>query len=180
MQIITLITGNKHKLAEWQRIVPAAKYTLEHHGVDLDELQSLDSHEIIRHKVRQAYDLLKKPVLVEDVSGGLDKLNGLPGPFVKFFNERLGKDALFQLGGEGAGMTATCTIGYFDGEREIIVDGTVHGNVVPARGDAFGFDVIFMPDGQSKTYSEMTDTEKDAISHRRLAIDKLLAALERL
>lgn len=179
MPTITLITGKQHKLQEWRRLVPA-DYALEHHAIDLDEIQSLDNAEIIRHKVRQAYEILGKPVVVEDVSGGLDAWNGLPGPFVKFFIERLGKDALYQLGGEGAGMTVTCTVGYFDGTNEIIVDGTLHGTVVKPRGDSFGFDIVFQPNGHTKTYAEMTGAEKDAISHRHLAVDKLLAALKQL
>lgn len=175
----TLITGNQHKLEEWERQLPST-VELHHQAIDLDEIQSFDNAEIIRHKVHQAYELIKKPVVVEDVSGGLDKLNGLPGPFVKFFVERMGKDALYQIGGEGAGMTVTCTIGYYDGEREIIVEGTLHGTTTAARGDAFGFDVSFVPDGQTKTYSEMTAAEKDAVSHRHIAITKLVEELKKL
>ena len=176
---LTLITGNLHKLEEWQRQLPK-HITLHHTAIDLDEIQSLDSTEVIRHKLQQAYKIVNKTVVVEDVSGGLDKLNGLPGPFVKFFVERMGKDALYQIGGEGAGMTVTCTIGYYDGEHEIITEGTLHGTTTAARGDAFGFDVSFVPDGQSKTYSEMTAAEKDAVSHRHLAITKLVAELKAL
>ena len=41
--------------------------------------------EIAEHKVKQAYDIIKSPVIVEDVSLGLDSFDDLPGPFVKFF-----------------------------------------------------------------------------------------------
>jgi len=176
MQPITLITGNAHKLQEWQRMAPASMQ-LRNQSIDLEEIQSFDSTEIVRHKVRQAYDIVQAPVIVEDVSAGLNKLNGLPGPFIKFFIERLGQDALVQLGGENAAATAVCTIAYYDGEREIIVTGVKKGTVVPMRGEGFGFDVVFVPNGQTKTYSEMTRPEKDAISHRRKAIDALLKEL---
>jgi inosine triphosphate pyrophosphatase len=176
---LTLITGNTHKLEEWRRIVPAAT-ALDHHPLNLDEIQSLDNAEIIRHKVRQAYEAIGHPVVVEDVSCGLDKLNGLPGPFIKFFNERLGQDSLLQLGGEGAAATAICTVGYYDGTNEIIVNGTVHGTIVPARGNGFGFEDGFQPEGSTKTYGEMSRAEKDAASHRRLAIDELIARLKQL
>jgi len=39
-----------------------------HEKIDLEEIQSLDLREIVEHKVRQAYDVVKKPVLVEDTS----------------------------------------------------------------------------------------------------------------
>ncbi len=179
MPAFTLITGNQHKLNEWRRLIPS-DLDFTHQAVDLDEIQSFDSAEIIRHKLRQAYQIVKGPVVVEDVSAGLDEWNGLPGPFVKFFIERLGKDALHKLGGNNAPMTASCTIGYYDGQDEIIVNGTVQGKVVSSRGEGFGFDNVFMPNGHTKTYAEMTPAEKDAVSHRHLAVDKLLAELKQL
>ena len=151
-----------------------------HQAIDLEELQSFDSAEIIRHKLQQAYDIIKGPVVVEDVSAGFDAWHGLPGPFVKFFNERLGNDALYKVVGDKAPMSASCTIGYYDGQQEIIVTGTLHGKVVSPRGESFGFDSVFQPDGQTKTYAEMSHSEKDAISHRRLAIDKLMTELKQL
>lgn len=157
-----------------------ATAAFEHRGIDLDELQSSDSAEIVRHKLHQAYDIVNGPVVVEDVGAGLDEWNGLPGPFIKFFIRDIGKDSLHTLGGDNAPMTVTCTIGYYDGRNEIIATGTVHGKAVSSRGDSFGFDVIFMPDGHDKTYAEMTSEEKDAISHRHLAVDALLAKLEQL
>ena len=176
----TLVTGNAGKLAEWRRLLPS-NVSLQHKDLDLLEIQSFDSAQIVAHKLRQAYDIVQGPVVVEDVSAGLDSLHGLPGPFVKFFEQQLGERALYILAGKPATASASCTIGYYDGEHELIVDGTVHGSVVPGRGDGgFGFDKVFMPDGQPKTYAEMTAAEKDAVSHRHLAIDELLARLEQL
>lgn len=177
---LTLITGNTHKLEEWQRMMPA-DIKLDHHPLDLDEIQSLDSAEIIRHKVRQAYEAIGQPVVVEDVSCGLDKLNGLPGPFIKFFEKQLGNGALYKLAGGEALATAICTIGYFDGKHEYFAVGEVRGKVVaPRTASGFGFDTVFIPDGVGKTYAEMTGPEKDAVSHRRLAIDELLKQLGQL
>src|SRR5450631_3693811 len=108
MSILTLVTGNKHKLAEWRRLLPAG-FELENIELDLQEIQSLDLMEIISDKARRAYAATGKPVAVEDVSAGLDKLGGLPGPFIKFFEKRLGLDALFQLAtAEGDPATVRC------------------------------------------------------------------------
>lgn len=149
--------------------------------LDLPEIQSFDAREIITDKVQRAYAEIGKPVLVEDVSAGLDKLKGLPGPFIKFFEDRLGNDALYQLAGKPAAATVVSTIGYYDGYRLVITSGTVHGTVVSARGDnGFGFDSCFLPDGQTKTYGEMTFDEKDAISHRSLSIRAFLEELKHL
>lgn len=178
MKTITLVTGNKSKLAEWQRLMPA-EFELKTADVDLPEIQSLDLEEIIRDKVRRAYEQLKSPVIVEDVSAGLDNLGGLPGPFIKFFEKRLGMDALFQLA-SAAGDPATvyCSVAYYDGEKLLTATGEVHGSVVPTRGEhGFGFDKNFVPAGQPRTYGEMSPAEKDSLSHRAQAVRALLPQL---
>lgn len=175
----TLCTGNVGKLAEFRRLLPASlKY--DHSAIDLAEIQSLDSREIIAGKARVAYAVIGQPVVVEDVTAGIDELGGLPGPFIKFFEHQLGKDALFQLRGRTA-ATIRCTIGYYDGVTLLIATGTVHGMAVAPRGEyGFGFDTCFMPAGQAKTYGEMPPAEKDAVSHRSLAVTDLLSQLKQL
>lgn len=144
---------------------------LESVDVDLPEIQSDDATEIVTDKAKRAYKIVGKPVVVEDVEAGLEKLNGLPGPLIKFFNAKLGKDALYQLAGkEGEKATVACTIGYYDGSEMVIVRGQVDGTVVAPRGDAFGFDIVFVPNGENQTYAEMGAERKNQISHRSKAI----------
>lgn len=166
MTTISYVTGNENKLREVQKVFPK-HIDLEMVRIDLDELQTLDSHELIRHKMRRAHAQVKKPVIVEDVSAELDCLNGLPGTFVKFFELRLGSDALYKLSGDGEKVKIICTMGYYDGKEEIIVDGVLNGTVVAPRGDrGFGFDPIIIPDGYAQTFAEMTEAEKNQRSHR--------------
>ncbi|MDB5175560.1 MAG: putative nucleoside triphosphatase [Candidatus Saccharibacteria bacterium] len=176
-----LVTGNAGKLAQYKRLLPS---DIEFEPIDLDlpEIQSLDSEVLITDKAKRAYQIVQKPVVIEDVAAGLTALNGLPGPFIKFFEQRLGADALAQLATtQPAQATVSCTIGFYDGSSLLIARGTVKGTVVPARGsNGFGFDSCFVPDGQTKTFAEMTNGEKDAISHRSLAVLDLLARLKDL
>ena len=175
----TLVTGNTGKLVEFKRLLPT-NWTYDHHDLDLTEIQSLDNNEIVTAKVKAAYAALQRPVVVEDATAGLDDLGGLPGPFIKFFVNQLGDDALYKLRGQSA-ATVICTIGYYDGISLLLATGTVHGTAVASRGEfGFGFDRCFMPDGQTKTYAEMSPAEKDVLSHRRLAVDNLVAQLKRL
>jgi len=178
MKTITLVTGNPGKLVEWQRLFPK-NITLESADIDLDEIQSMDLEAIIADKAKRAYAVIGKPVLVEDVAAGLVKLGGLPGPFIKYFELELGLDALFKLAEkEGDAAIVTCTIGYYDGSSLITARYDVEGTVVPSRGsNGFGFDRVFVPKGQTKTYGEMTPAEKDVISHRANAIKLLVTQL---
>ena len=180
MKHIYLVTGNPNKLKEWQQILPDG-IDMQITDLDLTEIQSDDPKEIITDKARRAYDTIGKPVVVEDVEAGLEKLNGLPGPFIKFFIKKLGGDVLFQLAGkEGEKATVSCSVAYYDGRTMITVRGDVSGTVVAPRGDSgFGFDVTFVPDGETQTYAEMDSKKKNALSHRfkaiKLLVDKLSA-----
>lgn len=150
----------------------------------MDEIQSLDVREIVEHKLREAYRQVGKPVIVEDVSAGLASLNGLPGPFMKFFEQQLGRDALYQIQKVPNDMvTIRCIAGYFDGQRMLFGEGIVRGHITAPRGDnGFGFDSVVVPDnqpsGQQRTYAEMSTEEKNAISHRGQALRNLLAQLQ--
>ncbi|MDB5176597.1 MAG: inosine triphosphate pyrophosphatase isoform [Candidatus Saccharibacteria bacterium] len=175
---IFLVTSNPNKLKEWQQIIPP-NITMDIADVDLIEIQSDNPEEIITDKARRAYEIVGKPVVVEDVEAGLEKLNGLPGPFIKFFIKKMGDDVLYQLAGqEGERATISCSIAYYDGERMLTVRGDVPGTIVAPRGAAgFGFDITFAPDGQTQTYAEMDDEKKNSLSHRHKAIQLLVEKL---
>jgi len=181
MCAITLVTGNPGKLAEWRQLLPSG-LLIEIADIDLPEIQSLDSEEIVADKARRAYEIVKSPVLVEDVAVGLDKLSGLPGPFMKFFEQKLGQDALYKLAGKAnEPVIITCTIGYYDGFEMIFAHGEIKGTVVAPRGrNGFGFDPVVVPQGQTKTFAEMTIEEKNRHSHRALAIQQMVQKLTEL
>lgn len=175
--MIYFITGNAFKLNELRAILPG-RIEVKHKSLHLEEIQSMNPHEIVRLKLHQAFAEVGAPVMVEDVSAGLASLGGLPGPFIKFFEERLGSDALFRLSPNDE-VTITCTMGYYDGTDEIIVDGIVQGTTVAPRGDnGFGFDNCIILDGQTKTSAELAPEDKNKISHRHAAIILMAEALE--
>lgn len=176
--MITLVTSNKGKLVEWQRLLPP-EFKLVAADIDLEEIQSLDMEVIIKDKARRAYEKVGGPVIVEDVSAGLDKLGGLPGPFIKFFEIKMGLDVLFQLAeSKGDPATVVAIVAYYDGAKLITARGEVRGTVVSARGEqGFGFDKTFVPAGHHKTYGEMEPEEKDSGSHRSIAVRELATKL---
>lgn len=181
MHKIFLVTSNVHKLKEWRRQLPST-FEIELVDIDLPEIQSMDSEEIVADKAKRAFEACGKPVVVEDVSAGLAKLKGLPGPFIKFFAKALGENALFALaGGENERATVSCAIAYYDGKELLTVRGDVDGTVTAPRGEGtFGFDKTFVPDGQALTYAQMTGEQKDSISHRSVAIKLFVDAYSKL
>jgi non-canonical purine NTP pyrophosphatase (RdgB/HAM1 family) len=187
---IVVVTGNKNKLKEI--IAIAGDLELTSQEINLDEIQSLDLQAIVTHKLTQAYELTHKPVVVEDVSAELSALGGLPGPFVKFFIQKMGPSALFALSESGKpdpddpdstnhAVTIRCLAGYFDGKKMLFGEGVVKGEVVSPRGThGFGFDSTIVPKGHHKTTAEMDPDEKNQISHRALAMRNLFAQIELL
>lgn len=88
------VTGNEGKMMEAQRILG---FPIEIVKFDLEEIQSLDLAEIVRHKVLQAYQIVKKPVFVDDVGLYVSAWNGFPGPFVKYLREAGGNELLLRM-----------------------------------------------------------------------------------
>ncbi len=181
MREIVLVTGNENKLREFRSILGEG---LINEKIDLDEIQSMNLIEICEHKVKQAYGILRKPVLVEDTGFFLDEFNGLPGPFIKFFEEKLGNSAAIKLLGTSDNRVAkqVCCVAYFDGDDMIVVKGEMTGEVTTKlkEGEGFGFDFCFIPQGYDKTFSELGLQKKNEISARLKAIQKFKEEYEKL
>jgi len=170
---IQFITGNAGKFAEAKAIIP----DLEQVSFDLLEIQSLDSKKIIGEKLREAQKHHQGEFIVEDTSLSVVAMKGLPGPLVKWFQDTIGNHGIHQIAATYPDQTAIAktVIGYSNPEGEIrYFEGEVKGKIVaPSDAVGFGWDQIFQPDGYDKTFGEMGKEEKNKISMRRLAFEKL-------
>jgi len=162
---VTFVTGNPEKAANFSRHMGA---DIPHHGADLDEIQTTDHRELVEHKVRQAYEQLQRPVLVEDVFFTYEAWGSLPGPFVKFFiTEENGAENMCRMldGFDTRRAAASCMFGYFDGQDLEFFQSTLRGQVAdrPRGTGGYGFDRIFEPDGfGGKTAAELDEHDYDA------------------
>lgn len=186
MEGLTFITGNQAKadyLAKW------LGHDVPHQKIELDEIQSLDPRVVVEHKVRQAYQKVGKPVLVEDVSLSFNAFGGrLPGTLIKWFLEELGNEGILKLlaGFEDRAATASIIYGLYDGEQLHFFEGRQTGRITTelpteSRDGWHGgksWNSTFIPDGADKTYAEMTDDELLPFSHRAKAIEKLRVFLD--
>lgn len=178
MNKVTLVTGNPNKLVELEAVFPPS-VELTPQALDVVEIQG-EPRDIVVDKLKKAYELVEGPVIVEDVSAELDCQNGLPGPYIKYYEKKLGKGALWQLAehADDKSVTIRCSMGFFDGDSIIIEEGVVSGTVVSPRGEhGFGFDFVFVPDGHTRTTAEMSAEEKNEMSWRGLAARALVARL---
>ena len=174
-----LVTGNPDKAVEAERILG---YRPEIEPLDLPEIQSLDLGEVLIAKARAAWQSLAdagRPtaVVVEETGLELASMNGFPGPLVKWMLESLGAEGLARaaLALGDPGVAAVCALAYLDcsdgsgGDELLLIgggrtDGTL---TLPPRGEhGFGWDPVFVPEGETLTYAELSPETKDEIGHR--------------
>lgn len=94
---VTFVSSNKNKIKEVKMILGEEfPWDLQTMDIDLHELQATPI-EVSRHKCQQAVELCNGPVIVEDTSLCFNALNGLPGPYIKWFYEAIGNEGLIKL-----------------------------------------------------------------------------------
>jgi non-canonical purine NTP pyrophosphatase (RdgB/HAM1 family) len=176
---LTFITGNAGK----------AKYLsdyfhlpVEHLKLDLKEIQSLNLKEVVEDKAQRAYEIVRSPVLVEDVALTFHAFKALPGPLIKWFFETLGNQGLCNLMDrfEDRSAIAEVEFAFCDDTGIHTFGGSMEGAIAqtPSGEMGFGWDPIFIPKGYRKTWAEMNDDEKHDTSMRKIALEKLATFLQ--
>lgn len=176
---ISFVTGNVKKLEELVQILGTSfPREIVNVKLDLPELQG-EIEEICIKKATTAHIQIGGPVVVEDTCLCFNSMKGLPGPYIKWFLEKLGPEGLYTMlaGFEDKSAQAVCTFAYHpgvDGAKVILFQGRTEGDIVSPRGSRdFGWDPCFQPKGYNFTYAEMPKEEKNKISHRFKALDQL-------
>lgn len=169
---IFFATHNKDKLAEAKRILGEE---VEGAGSDIPEIQSLDPVEVAVAKAKAYFAEVNRPIFVEDISFSFSALGNLPGPYIDSFSKQLGNEGLIDLlrGKDDRKAIAQATVVYCDESGEThVFEGKVEGEItLEPRGDkGFGWDPIFVPNGETQTFAEMEGEEKDKYSMRRIAL----------
>jgi len=184
---IIFATGNKHKLQEAQQIL-GPSFTLKRSadcGITEDIPETADTLKgNAIQKAMYIWDKLHMNCFADDTGLEIDHLGGAPGVYsARYAGEKCSfqdniEKVLKELEGVPAPRTARfrCVVALvIDGEITTF-DGVVEGEItLQPRGDGgFGYDPIFKPQGYERCFSELSADEKNAISHRGMAM-KLLA-----
>ncbi len=181
MDFLYFATTNKGKLVEAEQIL-----SLLVRGVKLDipEIQSVEMVRVAQDKADQYFERLKHPLFVEDTGLIFLALNGLPGAYTRDMSEALGNEGLVKLlmGFPDRTAEAVSVIVYvdalgkkhtFEGKLAGVISDSVRGS------GGFGWDPIFIPRGHNKTFAEMGQEEKNEISMRKIALEKMRAYLDK-
>ena len=199
MKKIVLATANTHKVIEFQRILnellPDLELVAANQFPGVPEIEETGSTfaENALIKARAINEFTNLPALADDSGLVVEALNGAPGIFsaryaginaddkanvMKLLNEIKGLDQSL------LSAKFECSIALVDKSQdlELLVDGQMPGQVIKeVRGEnGFGYDPIFVPQGLTKTSSQLSDSEKDKISHRGIALRKISVILKQL
>ncbi len=181
MNKITFVTSNKAKARDVSKIL---EFPIIIKDIDLEEIQETDVERVAVHKLNEAFKQVGSRVIIDDVGLYIKAWNNFPGPLIKWILKAGGGNASLLLklmeGESERGAMVRLAVGYHDGKKSHIFIGEVEGKIAgEIRGDnGFGWDAVFIPNGSNKTFAEMSFHQKNAISHRRRALDKLKVFLD--
>lgn len=182
---------NENKVSEIRAVFPQNIKLLSLNDLNFhDEIQEtgLTLEENSKLKAETIYKITKKNVFADDTGLFVNALNGEPGVFSsryagsgnsldnikKLLNElkdKTDRSAYFK--------TQICLI--YEGETYFF-SGEIHGRILrKSKGEqGFGYDPIFVPNGYSESFAEMHLQNKNRISHRYLAVEKLIKFIEKI
>jgi XTP/dITP diphosphohydrolase len=186
MQRLVLATNNRHKVAELSLMLgqPFKIVTLHEAGIVEELAEDADTLEgNSLQKANYVYAKTKLASIADDTGLEVDALHGAPGVFSARYAgpQRNANDNIKLLLQNLEGIqnrkahfrtviTLVCAAGHF------AFEGIVEGEILrePIGEGGFGYDPVFLPMGFSKTFAELTLEEKNKVSHRARATEKLL------
>lgn len=190
MESLIFATNNQHK-ADEIRAVLAGKWgilTLKEAGIEKDIPEPHDTLEAnASEKSRTIFELTGKNCFSEDTGLEVEALNGEPGvKSARYAGEnRLFEDNVSKLLNALEGVSNRkarfrTVISLILNGKEYQFEGVCNGIIIDKTigSGGFGYDPVFVPDGDTRTFAEMTMAEKNLFSHRKKAMKKLISFLE--
>ena len=188
---IVFATNNPNKLAEIRQLVPEGIQILSLKDINcLEELPETSDtlEDNAAQKAFYVFDNYGHNCFADDTGLEIDVLDGRPGVYSARYagpeckaEENIQK-ILEEMEGEGDRDASFRTIiSLVIDEKEFQFEGEVQGQIIPEKWGkkGFGYDPIFLADGHEKSFAQMSIEEKGAISHRGLAVKKLIQFLEK-
>jgi XTP/dITP diphosphohydrolase len=191
MEKLIFATSNAKKIQEVRGILGSSYEVLSLADINF-EGEIPEPFDTIRensiHKANFFFEKTNLPCIAEDSGLEVDALDGRPSAYsARYAGEERNditnyKKVLSELGeSENRKARFISIITYKNNEREDVFEGNMEGCIAmnPRGENGFGYDPIFIPDGYTKTNAELSPEEKNAISHRRKALDELVRYLRR-
>lgn len=183
MYVLRFVTRNKHKLEEVRALVRsiAPEFDVEMLPVEKVEIQAESLEEIARFAADWLLARGYRNFFLEDAGLFIEALGGFPGPFSSYVYKKLGCRGILKLMSGVTNRRAyfKSVVALEFGGRIYLFTGIVRGTIAyEERGShGFGFDPIFIPEGEIRTFAEMSTEEKNRYSHRARAVRAMIEFL---
>ena len=169
---VLFASSNTHKYEEAEKILAEFDIELGFFQTELVEIQDDSLSKIASQKALNAYEKCKKPVIIEDDGLFINSLSGFPGPYSSYIFDTIGNNGILKLLGDNRDAQFVAIIAFCDSSNEPIlfessVTGTISKNI---QDGGWGYDPIFIPGKQDKTYGELDN--KNNLSHRYESLKK--------
>ena len=185
--LIYFVTSNRHKFEEISLIVreeaPWIRIDIANDVKKL-EIQADSLEEIALYAAETILRSLDAPFIVEEAGLFIRRLGGFPGPYSSYVYRTIGCEGILKLmdGVEDRHAEFRSIIVLCYGGLMKVFKGSVRGHISskPRGSRGFGFDPIFVPEGDTRTFAEMGISEKNRISHRAQATRRMLCFLREI
>jgi XTP/dITP diphosphohydrolase len=188
---ICFATNNKHKLEEVKHVVVPPIQIVSLQEINCYEELPEERNTLEGNSLQKAEHVFQKyniPCFADDTGLEVDTLKGAPGVYsARYAGEHknsednialLLENLKHQTNREAQFRTIIGLLGLTN--EPVLFEGIIRGNIVTEKrgSSGFGYDSVFMPDGHSRTFAEMTLDEKNKFSHRAIAVRKLVSYLK--
>lgn len=175
---IVLVTSNPQKAKEIAFALRPYQIRVRRRAVDIREIQADALETVIKNKVEQAYALVRRPVIVDDAGMFFVGYRHFPGVYSRFVFMSLGFAGLFKLIQPGQLAYFASFIAYKASASEParLFSGRCRGKLTKhIKGQLkrkMPYDNFFIPNGDTRTFAQMTVEDKQKYDHRSQAIRK--------
>ncbi|MCX6664536.1 MAG: XTP/dITP diphosphatase [Euryarchaeota archaeon] len=186
MKTLYFITGNEGKFVEVKGKFKSLSIALVQNDLGYPEIQADTLEEVARFGVETLQKRCSESFILEDAGLFIDTLKGFPGVYSKYVFYTIGLDRILRLLHDKKKSQRTAVFRSVFALKEpkkpaMFFFGECRGHIAPKTkgNNGFGFDPIFIPQGKTQTFAEMTIEEKNRFSHRGKAIEQLIRYLEK-
>lgn len=183
--IIFFVSNNIHKYFEIKSILHdrTTDLDLNFYKQNIVEIQDEKIEEIAIEKAKSAYNIVKRPIIIEDDGLFINSLNGFPGQYSSYVFKSIGNRGILRLleGSRARSAFFKSIFVYTNGIITRVFIGQINGKISATITDGgWGYDPIFIPlkdynDDDNKTFATLSKTnKKNELSHRRIALDKFV------
>ena len=174
-RVVFFVTSNIHKFDEARKALAGYKIATAMLRVEAVEIQDDSIEKVAQASASDAVEKCGLPIIVEDAGLFIEALKGFPGPYSSYAYRTIGTKGILELmkNVEKRQAYFRSVVAFSSPDKPLTTfQGKINGKI--SRGErgrsGFGFDPIFSPSGQNRTFAEMTTQEKNRYSHRAQAL----------